>query len=254
MPNPPLLYLVIVLSGLLGLSLGAFGGGGTLLAVPMLIYIAKMDAQRAIGMSLLIVSLISALASFMYWKAKLVDVRAVAWLGPSGAVAALVGARFTSLLSDRSLSLLFASLMLFVSTWMLFRKDTPHQTSDVIRDHSPLLLLSIGSSIGFLTGFLGVGGGFLIVPALTLVAELPIQRAVGTSLAIITINSMLGFIGHIDNLDVTPWAIAVLVIPAVLGAWTGQQLAQRWPAKQTRTGFALLSLTVAIGMFAIELT
>jgi uncharacterized membrane protein YfcA len=252
MPEGALLYVVWLLCGLLGFSLGAFGGGGTLLAVPLLIYVAGFAAQDAIGLSLLIVGLTSLVASLMYWRAKLVDLRAVALLGLAGALGALGGAQVTSLFSDRTLSLLFAGLMVVVSVWMLMRKDATETQTYNPSSTSPWLLLIVGACIGFLTGFLGVGGGFLIVPALAIWVHLPMQRAVGTSLAIVTINSSLGYVAHMQELTVSPWSAASLAVPAVIGALIGLKLANRWPACKVRYGFASLSIVVATGMIIAE--
>ncbi|MCB9707226.1 MAG: sulfite exporter TauE/SafE family protein [Myxococcales bacterium] len=254
MPAGPILYLVLLLSAALGFSLGAFGGGGTLLAVPMLMYVAGMDAKNAIGTSLLIVGLTSLVAAGMYWRAGRVELRAVLMLGLSGALGAVLGAQVTSWVSDFVLTVLFATLMLLVSLRMLFSRDSKRTEKHAQARRRPMVLLSVGTAIGFLTGFLGVGGGFLLVPALAILVNLPMKQAVGTSLAIVTLNSTLGFFGHMAELSVNLWSAASLALPAAVGALVGQRLAHRWSEQRIRTGFAVLSMLVAIGMLAKELS
>ena len=175
----PHFLLALALSTLIGLSLGLLGGGGSILAVPVLVYVAGVDVHTAIGASLGLVGATALVGGLVHARAKRVDLRTAVLFGGAGMAGAPLGAQFTHAVAPRVLMLLFAALMLTVGGLMLRGRVGSRPVA--VRPH-PLAAPAAGFGVGLLTGFLGVGGGFLIVPALTLLAGLPMHTAVGTSL------------------------------------------------------------------------
>ena len=164
--------------------------------------------------------------------------------GGSGVVGAIVGSPLTRLLSPGALLLAFAALMLTIAALMLRRKAAPSiEERDVV---SIWKALAAGFGVGVLTGFLGVGGGFLIVPALLMFGGLKMRDAVGTSLFVIFLNCVAGLIGHASQ-NAFDWGLTVLVTSlAVLGAVVGASLSHRVAANKLQTGFAVVVLLVGV--------
>jgi uncharacterized membrane protein YfcA len=240
--------LALILSGAIGVSLGMLGGGGSILAVPMLVYVAGVAAQDAVAMSLAIVGVTSAIASVLHGQQGQLNYKVAALFGGAGMVGAFMGAKFTHLVSNAVLLLLFAALMLIVGTLMLVRHQresasaSAHYTSRLPR----VLLAGVG--VGVVTGFLGVGGGFLIVPALVFFTALPMHVAVGTSLLVIAINAAAGFVGHLEQGSI-PLALTVaFTVAAIAGTFVGARVAAYIPAQRMRRLFAGFVMLVALFM------
>lgn len=243
-------WLVLVLCFLVGFSLGLLGGGGTILTVPIFVYAGKMEADMAIAMSLVIVGLVSLIGSLKFLKQGFVNKRLVLLFTIVGIPTALIGARFTSRVSTQHLLLTFGLLMCIVAL-VLLMKSLWERDSDqppVCRP-SILLSLSVGAGIGFLTGFLGVGGGFLIVPAISILMRCSLHTAIGTSLAIIAINSLAGFAGHLGAFELNPGMLLSLFAVMLGGALFGGKAAVRLSAAVLQKAFALLIL--AMGLFVV---
>jgi uncharacterized membrane protein YfcA len=235
------LAFALVLSGLVGVSLGLVGGGGSILAVPVLVYVAGLGAHEAIGASLAVVGAASLAASAEHFRAGHVDVRTASLFGLVGAAAAVLGARVTPLVSSRTLLLSFASMMLVSGAAMLRRRA--QEPGRPATGFSPTVLAT-AAAVGFLTGFLGVGGGFLIVPALALLVGLPMHRAVGTSLLTIAINSAAGLVAHWHGLQ-APLALTLgFAASASFGALAASRLSRRLPAETLRGAFGVLAILV----------
>ncbi|MEO8900543.1 MAG: sulfite exporter TauE/SafE family protein [Polyangiaceae bacterium] len=244
------LALSLALSGIIGVALGVFGGGGSILAVPVLVYVTQVTPAAAIAMSLAIVGATSLMASYAHHRRGLVHGRVALLFGGSGVVTAFLGARLTHLVSGRVLMFTFAALMMLVGLWMLFgqRRSLPNDgDAGGPRPQLSYALLA-GAAVGAITGFLGVGGGFLVVPALIAFTGLDMRGAVGTSLLIIAINSGAGFLGHLsrDRLDFQ--LVISLTLAAIFGALAGECLGRRVPVHKLRGGFALFVLLVGIGV------
>ena len=242
----PHLLLALALSTLIGLSLGLLGGGGSILAVPVLVYVARVDVHAAIGMSLAIVGGTALVGGLVHARAGRVDLRAGALFGVAGMIAAPFGARATHLVAPRLLLVLFAALMLGVGTLML-RGSGEIRTSR--RPHRLAVPLA-GLLVGLLTGFLGVGGGFLIVPALTLLAGLEVPAAVGTSLFVIAANSAAGLVSHLGQGEMPAGLTAAFTLAAVVGALAGVRLSSRLHPTRLRRGFALFVILVGLALLA----
>ncbi len=242
------LVIGLILSALIGLSLGLIGGGGSIITVPVLVYVLGVDAHEAIPMSLAVVGSVSLVGAWMHRSAGNLALRTALLFGGSGIVGAFFGARLTYLVSSRILLLLFGMLMLVVASVMLFRKGgrtdaTPHAVH-------PIKAGLAGLAVGVLTGFLGVGGGFLIVPALLVFGNLDVRKAIGTSLAVIFINCVAGIAGHLRQGGFDVVLAAMVTGPAILGAFAGTRLAGRFQPMTLRRVFALFVLGVAVLLIA----
>jgi uncharacterized membrane protein YfcA len=238
--------LALLFSGAIGVSLGLLGGGGSILAVPMLVYVAGVAAQEAVAMSLAIVGSTSVIASLLHGRQGRLDTKVAALFGGVGMVGAFIGAQFTHRVSNAVLLVVFAVLMLLVGTLMLLRQQREPTTASTPHDRSLPRLLLAGLGVGVVTGFLGVGGGFLIVPALVLCTTVPMHVAVGTSLLVIAINSAAGFIGHLGQGNVPLAPTDAFTVAAVVGTFVGTHMAGQIPAHHMRRLFAGFVMAVAL--------
>jgi uncharacterized membrane protein YfcA len=226
----------------IGLSLGLTGAGGSILTLPVLVYFAGIPPREAIGLSLFIVGTAALVGAIQRGRAGEVHMKAAGLFVISGMVGAALGARLTYLLSPGQLMSVFAVLMVVVAVKMLLPgKELPVASSEC----RPVRCLFAGAGVGVLTGFLGVGGGFLLMPALAKFARLPLRVATGTSLAVIACNSAAGFVSHLGEAP-TPWLLAgVFSLIAGVGVFVGGKVAARLPEKVLRQTFAVLVLVTA---------
>ena len=228
------LPFALSLAALIGLSLGLLGSGGSIITLPVLVYVAHVPAQQAVGMSLVIVGGTSVIGSLLHLRRGDFDWRAASFFSASGIGGAFVGAKFTRLLSTPMLLLLFGTLMLVVGTQML-RHGEAKSASHECR---PLRCLVTGAAVGVLTGFLGVGGGFLILSALVLFAGLEMKPAIGTSLAVIAVNCFGGLIGQMRYVSLD-WRLTLgFLLAAMVGMFVGSALAKHLSSTVLRRGFA----------------
>ena len=252
MPGLAHTLTALLFGGLIGLSLGALGAGGSILTVPILVYVLGLPVQAATGTSLAIVGLNAAAGATDQLRRGRALPKTGAAFGASGLVGALAGAWLNHQLRGDVVLVLFALLMIAAAVAMGRRRGgDPDRVFDErygLRDWARLGLL--GLVVGFLTGFFGVGGGFLIVPALVLVVGLPMRYAVGTSLLAITLNAAWGLLGHL-SLGGLEWGLTGLFVAGGLaGVLVGGRLAGRLPDASLRRGFAVLILGVAVYTFA----
>jgi uncharacterized membrane protein YfcA len=236
----------LILAMLIGLSLGLLGSGGSIITLPVLVYVARIPTQEAVGMSLVVVGGTSALGGLLNLRRGAFDLRAATFFSLSGMAGAFVGAKFTHLVSAPTLLLLFGALMLVMGTRMLQSGETTVQSQQC----HPLRCLTTGVAVGVLTGFLGVGGGFLILPALVLFAGLEMKPAIGTSLAVIAVNCFGGFIGQLRYVDFD-WRLTLgFLAAAVAGMFAGTALAGRLTTPTLRRGFAWCVLLLGVALVA----
>lgn len=203
----------------IGLSLGLLGSGGSILTVPALVYLAHQDEKVAIASSLGIVGGISLVAALPYARRREVDWRSVVRFGVPGIAGTFCGAWLAKFVSANAQLVLLALVMLSASVLML--RSPGESAAPRAREHATWMIVLEGLAVGVLTGLVGVGGGFLIVPALVLLAGLPMRRAVGTSLVIITLKSVVGFAKYVDVLA----GLGLAVDWGVLGLFTGVGIA-----------------------------
>jgi hypothetical protein len=238
------------LGAVIGILLGLLGGGGSVLAVPALVYGAGVPLSAAIPTSLLVVGVSSATAVLPRLRGGQVQWRIAAVFGGAGAAAAFAGAAVNRLLPAWLVLLGFAALMIAAGVRMLREKTTTGGSCALPGggvNWRGCLPKAIGSGVvvGFLTGLFGVGGGFLIIPALVLLLGLPMTVAVGTSLVIIVINSAAGFAAHAGDTTLDYRVAAVFTLAAVAGSLAAARVASRLPADKLRRWFAYLVFAVA---------
>jgi len=235
----------------IGLSLGLMGSGGSILTVPVLVYLVGQDEKLAIASSLAIVAVIAAAGSLAYVHKRLVDWRHVLLFGMPGVLGTYLGAWASQFVAGSTQLVLFAVVMLVASFMML----KPLEAVDAAAPPRTGWKIGLdGAFVGTITGFVGVGGGFLVVPALVLLGGLAIPRAVGTSLVIISINSSTGFLKHLDLLQQQGIALDVQVIfvislIGVLGSIAGTRISGRLPQARLKQYFGIF--LIATGAFIL---
>lgn len=244
-------WAALALSGLIGLSLGLVGGGGSIITVPVLVYVAGVPVREAVGLSLAIVGTTATVGGLFKARQGNVDFRAALLFGAAGMAGAPVGARLTRLVPPAVLLMLFALLMVYVGVRMLrgSRQDEALDTGGVSLGKCGLA----GLGVGVLTGFLGVGGGFLIVPALLRFARLGMHRAVGTSLPIIAASSASGFVAHLGGVGGHLGLAVALTAAAVAGVLGGTAMGRRMRPEGLKAAFGSLTLAVAVYLIAMNI-
>jgi uncharacterized membrane protein YfcA len=244
------LWIGLVASVFVGLSLGFLGGGGSILTVPLLVYWFGLEPKQAIAASLLVVGAASFFGAFQYWRAGNLELRTALLFGLAGMCGSYLGGRAGALIDGRLLLLLFASMMVLtaLAMWRGRRVASPGSAH-----RSPIRLVLQGLAVGLFTGLVGAGGGFLIVPALVLWAELSVPKAVGTSLAVIVMNSVAGFAGYASHAHVDPGLVSAVVGCAVVGSLVGARLARRVDPARVRSAFAIFVLAMAVLIIAREI-
>lgn len=260
----PIMYIAGYLASILiGLSLGLIGGGGSILTVPVLVYLFGIDPILGTAYSLFIVGVTSVIGSISYSRHSLVDVRTAIIFGLPSIVAVfltrayLVPAipqevlRLGDLIIDRSmmLMLLFAILMLVASIGMIrptTKSPKSPQSARTHRKYPYILILIEGLVVGSLTGLVGAGGGFLIIPALVILGRLPMKQAIGTSLVIISAKSLLGFLGESGLRDLD-WGFLLSVTAfAILGIFLGMKLSHRIDGARLKPAFGWFVFVMGI--------
>ncbi|KGN42013.1 sulfite exporter TauE/SafE family protein [Knoellia aerolata] len=255
--------LVIPLGLVIGLALGALGGGGSILTVPALVYVLGQEPRAATTSSLLIVGVTSLIALLPHARAHRVRVGQGLMFGALGTGGSLLGSLLASRVAPQVLLSAFAGLMLVVATLMLrrsFRRsagpETADPTSEPILTLHPLTcacprlakVVVTATAVGLLTGFFGVGGGFVLVPALVLALSFPMPVAVGTSLLVISVNSATALTARITTVgtDLDWPLIAAFTAAAVVGSLVGGRLTSRLHPTILTRAFAVLLVGVAL--------
>jgi len=260
---------------LVGVIIGALGGGGSILTVPLLVFALGLSAQEATSASLVIVGITAVVASVSHARSGHTRWRTGLLLVAAGVPASILGTRLNRVVEENVLLLTFAAVMLVAATGMLLRAGHQHddETDDNRSSDAPpnpidhggtatavrpvetapttgrrvaLRLIAAGLLIGFLTGFLGVGGGFVIVPVLVIALSLPMPVAVGTSLLVIALNSGVALAARAGQ-DTFAWDVIVpFTLTAVAGSLLGKRVADRVNATALTRGFAALLVLVAL--------
>ena len=250
-----MLFIAIALALLVGLSLGLLGGGGSILTVPILRYVLGMDAHEAIALSLLVVGTTSLAALVPHARRGRVRWRTGIIFGLAGMAGAFAAGRVAHLIPSAILLTAFG-VMMFVTAFAMLRpkravigaapmRETPGEASIV-------KVLGEGVVVGAVTGLVGAGGGFLVVPALVLLGGLPMELAVGTSLVVIAMKSLAGFAGFIGHTQVD-WTLGLSIsAAAVVGSIAGGLLISRIPASALRAAFGWFVIAMAFFILAQE--
>jgi uncharacterized protein len=243
----------VLLSGVIGLALGIFGGGGSILAVPVLVLVTHLAPAEAVGTSLAMVGTTSLIASYAHHRRGVVKLGVALLFGLSGVVSAFLGAKLTGLVPGRVILHAFVVLMLVVGIGMLFGKGRVATVSGEKRrsEPRPTAAALAGASVGLVTGFLGVGGGFLVVPALVAFAGLDMREAIGTSLLVVAINSASGFVGHLGGGQFDLGLVVGLTAASVAGALVGERVARGISTLKLRRGFGVIVVAVGIAVVLV---
>ena len=230
----------------IGLSLGLLGSGGSILTVPVLVYLLGQDEKVAIAGSLAIVGTIALVGSLPYLKSRLIDLRAVVMFGLPGMLGTYIGAWSATYVPGVVQLALFALVML-VASWFMLRPMKLDKTGGAPR--AVWKISTDGLLVGIVTGLVGVGGGFLIVPALVLLGGLSMHRAVATSLVIIALKSYSGFWKYLDVLNdqglSLDWsAIGLVTVLGIGGSLVGNRVAGRLPQDKLKKIFGIFLIVM----------
>lgn len=246
-----MLLLLTALVLLVGTAVGLLGGGGSVLTLPLLVHVGGQSMHEAVVGSLAVVAAASGVGALTHWRAGNLDGRLALSVGGGGVLGAILGARLSHLVPETWLGYAFATVMLITALAMLRPRCAEPSGGTTSPEEAfawgqALRLGLVGIVTGLLAGFLGAGGGFLVVPALVLVGQVGMRRAVGTSLAIITVQAVTGFISHADTLPTETALIPTLAAAAAVGAFLGARWSHRVDPSTLRSAFGVLILGVAL--------
>ena len=242
-----MLAAAIVPGVLIGAALGLLGGGGSVLTVPVFVYVLGFGPKEAIAMSLAVVGATSAFGTASHWRAGNVNVRVAALFGAVAMLGTSVGVRLARFVPGTTQLVIFGAVMLGAAVFMLRRRppwEDEVATVSAGALTSALTIMPGGLLVGLLTGIVGVGGGFLIVPALVLL-RLSLREAVGTSLLIITGTCFVGFLGYLGHVSLDWSSVALVAAGTLPGIALGSYLHQFVPQGLLRRGFAAFLVVVA---------
>lgn len=249
-----MIALTVALAVLIGVTLGLLGGGGSILAVPLLVYVAGLSAKESIATSLLVVGITSLAALVGHARAGRVRWRTGLIFGAAAMAGAYLGGRLGAYIPGTWLLIGFALMMLATAAAMIRgRRDAaggrPGTGPDGSHDLPVVKVLAEGVVVGLVTGLVGAGGGFLVVPALVLLGGLPMPVAVGTSLLVIAMKSFAGLAGYLSSVHIDWPLAAAITLAAVIGSLIGARLVRFVPADTLRRGFGWFVL--AMGGFVL---
>lgn len=226
---------------LIGVLLGALGGGGSLVTMPVLVYVAGIEPKAAVGMSLAVVGGTSLAGSYLHYRVRNFHGKAAALFGASGVIGAYFGGMLTHLIRSSVLMLLFAGITLLVGMLMLIGRPDARKNCQCVAWRC----LAVGGVAGGVSGFLGVGGGFLLVPALIFVAGVETKKAIGSSLSIIAFNSLSGLLGQLRYIHIDWRLTGFFLVASLTGMGLGLLVCHHLPAHRIRVTFACALLVIS---------
>ena len=234
--------LSVALGFLIGLALGLLGGGGSILTVPVFVYVLGFGPKESIAMSLAVVGVTSLAGAAGHWRHGHVNIRVALIFGPVAMAGSYLGTRLATRLTGTEQLTIFGTVMLVAAGFMLrgVRSDDGRRASLPVA-----ITAAQGLVVGMLTGLVGVGGGFLIVPSLVW-AGLQMVDAVGTSLLTIAMNCAVGFYGYVGQVQIAWVPMALVTAGTLPGIATGTYATRFVPPRHLRRGFAVLVLCVAV--------
>lgn len=239
------MILALPLSLFIGISLGLLGGGGSILTVPILIYALGVDEKAAMATSLLVVGITSAVAAVQHARAGNVVWRVAVVFAPAGMLGAFLGGLVARFIPASLLLILFALIMTGTGLCMWRGRKVPCVQQQAATGLPIAKILREGLVVGVVTGLVGAGGGFLVVPALALLGGLSMPLAVGTSLVVISLKSFAGLAGYASHVQID-WSLAALVtVTAVAGSFAGARLTRHVAPDTLRKSFAVFVLCMA---------
>ncbi|GMR01406.1 MAG: sulfite exporter TauE/SafE family protein [Gammaproteobacteria bacterium] len=245
----------IIFAGLItGILLGMFGSGGSIITTPALLYLLNVEAKPAIAMSLGIVAATATITALQHWRKGNVNFNITAVFGLFGVIGTFAGAKL-GIITPVVIQLTVFALVMYAAAWKMLKPAPQHKSlgaaastdfpDDYCDDLDYRHIALHGIAIGILTGVVGVGGGFLIVPALVLLSGLPMKQAVGTSLSIIALKSFAGFAGYAGAVAVDYSLMATFTGIAIIGSVVGSIFMNRLPADLLKRGFGGFLVFVA---------
>ena len=251
-----------------GLVLGLIGGGGSILTVPIMVYLIGLNPIVATAYSLFVVGVTSIFGAFQNYKKGFVDIKtAIIFAIPAFIVVYFTRRYVVPMIPDVVFSVgdfevtnnifimvFFAIVMLLASFSMIRNKRTivSHTEEQEIKYNYPLIALE-GTIIGVFAGIVGAGGGFLIIPTLVLLAKLPMKKAIGTSLCVIAVNSLFGFLGDLSNIDIDWTFLLTFTVISILGILLGMYLSKFISGRKLKKGFGYFTLIMAFYIVYKEL-
>lgn len=253
-----------IASALVGIIMGLIGGGGSILTIPILVYLFAVSPTLAISYSLFIIGFTSLAGAASYLRKGLVDAKTAGLFGSASVTTVFLMRKlvipilpniFFTIGSFTVTHAMFVMVMLAIlmvaASVSMIRNRKP--STDNTGYPKPQKLVLFGILIGLVTGFLGAGGGFLLIPALVLIMKLPMRRAVGTSLFIVSLNSLIGFLGDIGRHPIDWELVSTITAIAIAGIFIGGNLAARIPGRKLKTAFGWFVLIMGICIIATEL-
>jgi len=238
------LPLALFFAAIIGLALGMLGGGGSILTVPVLVYVLHIEPKLAIAMSLPIVGFTSAFGAWRHARIGNVQLRRAFLFGGIAMTGAYAGGRVARYIDPRVQLAILGAMMAGAAVSMLRSAARHRDDAPVPHETSPFLYL-VGLGVGLLTGLVGVGGGFLIVPALVVFGSVPIKQAVGTSLAVIAMNCAAGFAGQSGEEHVRWGFVAAFTVVTTAGLLAGTAIVPYVRQVTLKRGFAVLLLIIS---------
>lgn len=233
--------MVFALAVVVGLSLGLLGSGGSVLAVPILLYAGGLSVKQAVATSLATVGAVSAIGAALAWREGRLLIREALLFSVVAMAGTVGGVRLATLISDRLQMLIFCSVMILAAVRMLSKKSKPSAPSEPSWTSLPKAL-----AVGVLTGLVGVGGGFLIVPALVSLFHLPMKKATGTSLLVIALNSAVGVAAYLRTVTLDAGFSVGFSVLAAVGLVLGMGASKRIEESRLKGLFGVALLLVAL--------
>ncbi|MFY1045757.1 sulfite exporter TauE/SafE family protein [Chryseobacterium sp. GP-SGM7] len=256
-----------IASVFIGISLGLIGGGGSILTVPVLVYLFGLDTFLATEYSLFIVGISSLVGSFSYFKKRLVNFKTAFVFGVPSIISIFLTRNFLLPLipdkiikfenflvtKDIFLVLVFAGLMI-VASYKMIQKGVKLEIEKLSsQNNSSLLVTGKGFVVGILTGLVGAGGGFMIIPALVNLLKTPMKTAIGTSLVIISLNSLIGFFSSMNHIKIEWNLLGRISAIAIVGIIIGSKLSKKIDGKKLKPAFGWFILVMGIYIIIKEL-
>ncbi len=235
------------LAFVVGIILALFGAGGGMTTVPLLVYFGGLPLKEAVAMSLWVVAVVSLIAAIHQRAWKVIHLKLLVTFGISGIIGSLLGAEIGIMIAEQLQSLLFAALLVTVSIWLMRKKADPEPVTAQTK-FNYLLAAIAGIAIGAMTGILGVGGGFLLVPALIWLGVSQMPITVAHSLVLIILNSMVAGVRYAEAIEIDVMLTIGVVVAASLGAIVGGVLLKKISQKHLQKTFAYALLLLGVAM------
>ncbi len=250
-----MIFLAIISGAITGIVLGLFGSGGSIIAMPALMYLLDVEAKSAIAMSMGIVAVTATISGWDNWRRGNVDLKVAAMFGLFGVIGTYGGARL-GVYTPVQVQLTLFALVMYAAAWKMLQPKKqpvaqlataggpPLSEDEAISAHMGHIAAH-GVGVGVLTGLVGVGGGFLIVPALVLLSGIPMKLAIGTSLVIVAAKSYAGFAGYVGSVPVDWATVAAFTTFTVAGSFVGTRIAHRFSQETLKRSFGIFLVFVA---------